>query len=399
MKILTLSENFPLWDRASGDLRYWQLLKALLREHEVWLCPYYAADEAATIGMEETKRYRHDTESLGVRVWDQGVLPLLRRQTFDCVIFEFHMAALEWLDAVRYYQPQAIAVVDSVDLHFRRLASKAAVTRRAQDASELALTKQRELDAYRRADVIITVTEEDRACLAAELPGARTYTIPNIHSMPEIDIGAVAAPDSILFIGSFLHSPNEDAVLYFARQIFPHVLSARPNARLSIVGNAPTDAIRQLASGRIEVLGFVPSTAPYLRAAKVSIAPLRFGAGIKGKIGEAMSFGVPVVTTSIGGDGFGFVPGVHALVTDDPLEFANSVIRLLEDDEYARKLGEAGRRFIEQHYSEAAVGRLIGEFVRSLGDCQPKRLPMLRRSRRWLADWYEKTLGWRFKQA
>jgi glycosyltransferase involved in cell wall biosynthesis len=397
MKILSLSENFPLWDRASGDLRYWHFLRALSGDHELWLCPYYAADEAATIGIEESKRYRRDTEALGVRVWDQGVLPLLRRQTFDAVIFEFYIAAQEWLDAVRFYQPQAIAVVDSVDLHFRRLASKAAVTQSVQDAAELAVTKQRELDAYRRADVIITVTEEDRACLAAELPHTRTFTIPNIHTMPKIDDATTAVSDSILFIGSFLHAPNEDAVLYFVREIFPHVLSARPNAQLSIVGNAPTEAIRQLASNRIEVLGFVPSTAPYLCAAKVSVAPLRFGAGIKGKIGEAMSFGVPVVTTSVGGDGFGFVPGVHALVNDDPREFANSVIRLLEDDPHAQTIGAAGRHFIEQHYSEAAVGQLIDGFVESLRDCHPKRLPLLRRVERWMTDWYDRSLAWRFR--
>jgi glycosyltransferase involved in cell wall biosynthesis len=363
------------------------------------LCAYYALDEMTTIGVDETSRYRRDTESLGVHVWDEGVLPLLRRQTFDVVIFEFHMAALEWLDAVRHYQPQAVAVVDSVDLHFRRLASKAAVTGSAQDASDLAVTKRRELDAYRRADLIITVTDEDRACLTDEIPEAKTFTIPNIHTMPGIQNTEHRTNDSIVFVGSFLHAPNEDAVLFFVREIFPDILTARPRLRFSIVGNAPTDAIKKLASDHIDVLGFVLSTEPYLRSSKVSIAPLRFGAGIKGKIGEAMSFGVPVVTTSIGADGFGLIPGVHALVSDDPREFANSVIRLLEDDEYARGIGEAGRCFIEQHYSEAAVGRLIGEFVRSLGDCRPKRLPMLRRAGRWLTDWYDKTLGWRFRQA
>ena len=398
MKILALSENYPLWDRASGDLRYFQFLRALSRNHEVWLCPYYAADEAATIGAAETGRYRRETEALGVRVWDHGVLPLLRRQKFDTVVFEFYMAALEWLDAVRFYQPQAIAVVDSVDLHFRRLSSMAAVTASEHDASVLADTKQRELDAYRRADVIITVTEEDRACLVAELPNARTFTIPNIHTIPQIDKARKVVSDSILFVGSFLHAPNEDAVLYFVREIFPQVISARPEARLRIVGNAPTEVIKKLASDRIEVLGYVPSTAPYLCAAKVSIAPLRFGAGIKGKIGEAMSFGIPVVTTSVGSDGFGLAPGTHALVNDDPREFASSVIRLLKDDRYARTIGEAGRCFIEQHFSETAVGRLIDDFVKSLGDCRPKRLKLRRRVKRGLMDWYDRTIAWRLKQ-
>jgi O-antigen biosynthesis protein len=76
----------------------------------------------------------------------------------------------------------------------------------------------------------------------------------------------------------------------------------------------------------VEVTGYVPETAPYLRAAWVSIAPLRFGAGMKGKVGEAMSFGLPVVTTSVGAEGFGLTPGEHALVADDPDEFAQAVI-------------------------------------------------------------------------
>lgn len=398
MKFLALSENYPMWDRASGELRYFQLLKALASHNEVVICGYDAQRESNKIGAEETARYRRDIQSAGVRVFDSGVLPLLRQQRFDAVLFEYHIPAIAWLDDVRYLQPEAVSVIDTVDVQFRRLFSKAALTGRESDRAEAERMKREELDIYSRADATITVTEEDRQALAAELPDAATFTIPNIHPMPSLPVVAVGRlKDSLIFVGTFKHPPNADAMLHFAKAIFPLVLERHPGARLRIVGNAPTEEIRALASDRIEVLGYVPETAPYLLSSSVSIAPLRFGAGIKGKIGEAMSYGLPVVTTSIGADGFGFDAGVHAFVADEPDAFADRVVQLLRDEVLRERIGMAGREFIRTHFSEEAVGRIVDAFVRQIPGYSVKRISATKRLQRDAVEWVGRNLAWRVR--
>src|SRR5262249_38799860 len=138
---------------------------------------------------------------------------------------------------------------------------------------------------------------------------------------------------SLLFVGGFQHAPNADAVLWFVREVRPRLLRIVPDIEVVLVGSSPPPEIRAFVESiGVRLTGYVPDTAPYLDRAWVSIAPLRYGAGMKGKVGEAMAAGLPVVTTSIGAEGMELEDGVTALVADTPEAFAEAVRRLCTDD-------------------------------------------------------------------
>ena len=115
---------------------------------------------------------------------------------------------------------------------------------------------------------------------------------------------------------AFDHAPNVDAVLYFAREIFPRILDRIPDAMFQVIGPDPTPEICRLASPSIHILGFVPDVKPIFDRARVSVAPLRFGAGVKGKVNQSMSLGVPTVVTSIAAEGMYLTHGENAMIAD-----------------------------------------------------------------------------------
>jgi glycosyltransferase involved in cell wall biosynthesis len=209
--------------------------------------------------------------------------------------------------------------------------------------------------------------------------------LPNVHAVYPPADPAMAMPNSMVFVGGFQHEPNVDAMLYFCGEVMPLIKKQIPNARLSIVGSNPPAAIQALASESIDVTGYVPDTTPYLEKSSVSIAPLRYGAGMKGKIGEAMSHGLPVVTTSVGAEGFGMTPGEHILVGDSAAEFAEHVIRLMQDQTLHERIRLAGWEFIRSRYSVDAVASL----------CQVAIQEILKRLRFTARELYAKHVAWR----
>lgn len=116
---------------------------------------------------------------------------------------------------------------------------------------------------------------------------------------------------------------------------------------------------------------------------------------MKGKVGEALSHGLPVVTTRFGAEGFGLTPGTHLLVADGPAEFANAVIRLISDNALYERLSEAGYKFIDEHYSTKAMAAYLDQFVAQARAIKPKRLSAYVRLRLHLKNLYDKHIGWR----
>lgn len=184
-------------------------------------------------------------------------------------------------------------------------------------------------------------------------------------------------------------------MLYFCRDVFPLISSAYPEVRLKIIGSNAPDSIMALADDRIEVLGYVPDIAPLLERAYISVAPLRYGGGMKGKVGEALSFGLPVVTTTFGAEGFGLEVGRDVLVGDTPESFAAHVIALLKDRQMHADLARNGYRFIEQHYSVAAVETMLDRCMNRLIDIPPQPRPWPGRLRDAITSAYERHIGWR----
>ncbi len=176
-------------------------------------------------------------------------------------------------------------------------------------------------------------------------------------------------PDTLVFTGKMSYHANVTAALYLVEEIMPHVWAQRPRARAWIVGKDPPREVQKLATGepRITVTGRIPDVRPYLWRAAVAVAPILYGAGIQNKVLEAMACGTPVVATPQAVSALGVVNGEHALVAEDPDAFAAAVLRLLDDAALRQALGQAGRRYVEQHHDwREIVGRLEGTYEEAI---------------------------------
>ena len=375
-KVLVVAPTLPKYDKNAGDLRLFRLLEILGERHDI---VYLALGETGE-GPNEEKRYLASLEKLNVTAFvrDYSLVKVLRDNEFMAAIIEFYYTAEHHIPRIRMLQPKCRVIVDTVDIHYRRAYSKYGVTKNPKDLAIAEKTKREETDLYRQADVIVAVTDEDAEVLSRDCPGLTVRILPTIHDpSPAFEENGNR---NLLFVGGFNHDPNVDAVLYFCERIFPEVRRSVPEVRLTVVGSNPPEQIRRLNSDCIRIAGFVPSLAPISSNSYISVAPLRFGAGMKGKVGEAMSGGLPVVTTSIGAQGMGLVHRHNAMICDSPAEFADSVVELIRN----RKLYEEIRRNALEHIvnrnGTAAVRKRVGEMMEQLENIKPKRIRFLEKA-------------------
>ena len=260
----------------------------------------------------------------------------------------YRVTLLGWVDVADTRSPRYV--------HFLRELRGARYSANPRRATLKAWrTKRRELGVYAQADLVLTVTENDRAEILGELPNARVALIPNIHearnTAPAL---AERRPRSLLFVGGFAHPPNVDAMLFFCHDILDLVRRRLGQVELTIVGAQPPREIAALAGDGVVIAGWVPDLTPYLDSHCVGIAPLRFGAGMKGKIGQSLASGLPVVTTTVGAEGMDLEDGKTALIADSPAAFAEAVVRLCTDAQLHRDLSEAGRSHVRRRWDVAA---------------------------------------------
>jgi len=211
----------------------------------------------------------------------------------------------------------------------------------------------------RLADRVVAVSEADKSALQRLVPGLDVTIIPNgvdiefYNDQPklghwDLDIGIC----SLVFTGKMDFRPNVDAVLWFCQEVLPLVRRQTPDVHFYIVGQSPHRRVMRLTDDpAVIVTGYVDDVRPYIAGACVYVIPLRIGGGTRLKVLEAMAMGKPIVSTSLGCEGFeGLVPGRELLVGDTPAEFAQRVIELLDDAPRRERLGRAARRFVEERY-------------------------------------------------
>ena len=276
------------------------------------------------------------------------------QETYDIVWICFHWLARIYLPLIRLRFPEAKVFVDSVDLHYIREARAARVAGDRQRTMRAYATRVMELTTYACADSVGVVTDVEVQRLSLDLPQTPVSLLPLVQDPVPATPGR-RDRHGLIFVGGFFHEPNVDAVLWFVNEVYPLITGRHSDADVCIVGQEPTDEIKALAGPHINIQGWVPETAPYLNRALVSIAPLRYGSGMKGKISEALAYGLPVVTTSVGAEGIGIVNGVHALVADTPTEFADAVCRLMEDEALWDRLSNAGKQLLEERWGSTRM--------------------------------------------
>lgn len=364
MRVFVANVVVPRPDWNAGDKRFCTILEILARRHQVdlWMADWASLAKHVPDPGSEWLKTRVLLSGLGVNVLPFGWDAFSRALTFThyhVVLFEFLATAEDYLSEVRRRQPGAVAVVDSVDLHFVRELAGAKV--RGSEIAHAESTRERELRLYQSADAVIAASAPDAAILRAE-GIANVFVVPTVYERR--DRPAIDRQPEILFVGGFRHHPNVDGLLWFTSEIWPLVKTRVPLALLTVVGSTPTPEV--LALNRVpgvNVVGYAPEIAPYLDRVAVSIAPLRYGAGMKGKVVEALLSGVPVVSTTEGIRGIAVKPGIDVLVADHPDDFAQAVASLLTDRERADTMGLAGQRTAASLYTSEAVASQVCEML------------------------------------
>lgn len=311
-------------------------------------------------------------------LWDKGIevasafeyKKLLRERKFRTVILSRPWVAAALLPRIRRADPTVKIVYDMLDVHHIRSAREFALTGDPRYARESKRLRDLEITTARAADLVWCGSPVDQEVMAREAPGVPSVVVPTIHKLHARGLAFVERKD-LLFVGNFGHRPNTDAVHFFAREVMPMIHRAHPEMRLLVVGvNAPPEFADYENQG-IHVLGYVADLDPLMASCRAFVAPIRFGSGVNGKIGEALSYGLPVVTTTIGAEGWRFTDGEQVLIADEPHDFAKKVVSVYEDNVLWKKLSDSGYLHITGNNTPEVVGNIINDSVKNVGAQRP----------------------------
>ena len=348
-QILIIDALTPQPDHDSGSLRLVNLMRLLRQEgaHVVFL----------PSNRRHAGTYTEALQQLGVEVWyaphAQRAPAWLQEHgaRFQTIMVCRHYVASGFIDLLRRHAPQAKIVFDTVDLHYLRemrgaeLADDKALKRTAMQ------TRTRELDVIDRSDVTLVVSDTERAVLSEDAPAAKVEVLSNLHQLAGAG-QTFGQREDLVFVGGFRHPPNVDAVCWFVEAVWPLVRAHLPQVKFHCIGHHAPPAVLALSRhAGVIVHGHVADITPYMDGARIALAPLRYGAGVKGKINMSMAHGQPVVATSCAVEGMHLHDGHDVLVADTADAFADAVIRLYRDQALWQQLSAGGLENVSRHFS------------------------------------------------
>lgn len=275
--------------------------------------------------------------------------------------FLFRPDVVKWhLEAIRKLCPQAKVLFHTVDLHFLRMSREAELQSDKAKQKAADEMKQHELTSIRAADITTVVSNTELEMLSQFLPKEKIRLLPYSRYSEGTD-ATFAERRDIVFIGGYQHIPNVDAVLYFVAEIMPLLRKQLPGVNFYVIGSKPPTEIQELVSSDVIITGFVEDLTPLLDKMRISVAPLCFGSGIKGKIGTAMAVGLPVVATSLAAEGMSLNDGENILVADGAEDFANTIENLYQDEIIWNKVSKNSLIFADNMWgAEASYSVLNG---------------------------------------
>lgn len=364
-RILVADYRIPRSDVSAGDRATFGLIADLLNVG--FAVTFLPTDMAGTAP------YRQYLMELGVEVISSEcgyafAEDYLRAEGHKFGAFYLIRVEVAWalLATARSVAPGARVIFHAPDLCHLREMRGARLSGDPVAIAKAETTRARETAIMQAADHVVLVSPAERPFLTEIVPQRRISVFPALYSPVLIDPPGFTERSDLFFLGGFKHLPNIDAVTWFVDKIWPRIHAARPDITFHILGaEAPPEVIALGNRPGVRFLGYVADLDPMIALYRLSVAPLRYGAGIKGKLGAAMGEGVPCVSTTIGAEGMGIIDGRHALVRDTAEGFAEAVLALYDDQTLWEQIAAEGRRLVEDRFGLAANR---ASFYRALGD-------------------------------
>jgi glycosyltransferase involved in cell wall biosynthesis len=352
----------------------------------------------APMNLKRVGRYTKALEALGIKALSSPEWPSINAVIDEFaprsdVLLVYRVGVAEQLfDRARQFAPATKILFHAVDLHFLGHQRYAALTGSQASADAASLERTIELGMIAKADASIVVSEYEFQLLRELVPAANLHQIPILRETPQRPFGlalhwsarrlgnrlgsfgqwlnrrdpSLRRRRDFLFIGSYKHPPNADAVEWFVREVWPLLAARGFPHRFIIAGSRVPDKIAALASEKIEVRGDVENLAQLFATCRLSVAPLRYGAGLKGKVVTSLSYGVPVVATSIAAEGAGLRHGENILIADTADAMADQLMRLYDDADLWQRLSENGYHAFQNKFSQAAGAPKVLDVVSGL---------------------------------
>jgi GT2 family glycosyltransferase/SAM-dependent methyltransferase len=270
----------------------------------------------------------------------------------------------KYLESFRFYCPTAQVLYDTADLHYLRERRQAEIEGKPALLEAAEKRKAQELKLAAATDCTIVVSELERLILLKEVPTARVAVVSAVHETIQRESDFAETKD-IFFLGGYQHLPNVDAVEFFVKDVFPLVRASLPGVRFHIVGSRPPQSVLDLACDDVVVTGHIVDLRRYLGVLRLSVNPLRYGAGIKGKIVTCMAYGIPCVGTTMSFEGMGLRDGVDMLVGDSPEALAAVITRAYNDRELWTRMSGRGYDIVHGQYSFEAAEKRYREILGS----------------------------------
>jgi glycosyltransferase involved in cell wall biosynthesis len=371
-QIVVAADIPPMFDQQSGALRLHSMMRILCEAG--WRLSF--SSQASRADFEElagsavnSERYESRLREIGVENITYGseeINAFLEAEGSDLrwALLSFPKVAHNLIPLIRIHAPWAGIIYDMVDFHYLRMTRLADLNSDEMLRSSALQMREMEIANARTSDLTFAISEAERQAMLKLDPSLVVKVVPNIFEVATDSDPELASRKDLLFVGGFAHVPNIDAVQWFVEQIWPLIRQQRPNLKFNIAGSAASQGVLRLAERPgVDVLGFVKDLTPHFRGSRVFVAPLRYGAGVKGKVGQSMAQGLPVVGTRIAAEGMNAINGKDLLVADGPAAFAAAVIRLLDDDPLWLQLRANGKELIRQTQSIETIRIKLGNIL------------------------------------
>ena len=274
-----------------------------------------------------------------------------RPKSYDLIVAFRHESLTDCYDELRATYPTARMIFHDIDLHYLRLERKAKLFADRSLRIQAQIVQDKELELFAKVDCPVVVTEAEKATIESQIPIRNIIVFPYTTDIRRSD-RPFEDRNHLCFIGGYAHDPNVDAVIYFVRNIWPLVKpKLPPESKFLIVGPDAPESVRSLATEDILVMGHVPQLSELLDECRLSVVPVRYGAGIKGKLVETLATGLPSVATTLAVEGMNLEDERQVLIADTAKAFARAIVRLFKNRALWYRLQEAGYGFAEENYS------------------------------------------------